>query len=511
MWFCLCPCLSFDHLPTFSYPMDNRLQETPVVWPQRLTRKSTIWSCCFFIICWLATSFATIRHHGSNEFAKMKRWISSSEELKCRCNMDQMCVCECPSTSHRYHVESKTWLLSTHAKSFKWHVRTSWNLQNWKSAKSHSKTQKQRKLLRRYTFIGQLNTFQRKWSRNSLCFDHMNSSMKMQQTISKVPFGKTSPLPKWPLPTSCCNSLRDANWRCWIPHGIGMHRFQTFSWVNSQSKEMLQRISNAFPIGVPSSWPVLSDTMPLRHHNWDHNAPEFFASQVSAISDYALEVQTTSNLQESDTPQLIQWWNASLCLASVCSLFWFKYLSGLPELHGVWTVNMQPSSTIPLDTTKALTSSNTRRSCMFFVMPKYGIRATLQACLRAEFSEQQTSMNAISWPTLAETPVSKISRRLFKSPTGTSCCVNPRVVRCFTKSLVLRHFVNMSAQLSVPGLYLRASSSDSILLRIQCRRISMCRDFLGTSLPAISVSALSESDSITTYPVVSLVHSSRPA
>ena len=55
-----------------------------------------------------------------------------------------VCVCECTSTSHRYHVESKTWLLSTHAKSFKWHVRTSWNLQNWQSAKFHSKTQKKR-------------------------------------------------------------------------------------------------------------------------------------------------------------------------------------------------------------------------------------------------------------------------------------------------------------------------------------------------------------------------------
>ena len=122
----------------------------------------------------------------SSEFAMMTRWISSSEELTCRCNITTcVCVCECPCSSHRYHVESKTWLLSTHAKSFKWHVRTNWNRQNkLKSAKSHSKTQKKRKLLGRYKFVCQLNTFQRKWSRNSLCFDHMNSSMKMQQTLS---------------------------------------------------------------------------------------------------------------------------------------------------------------------------------------------------------------------------------------------------------------------------------------------------------------------------------------
>ena len=268
---------------------------------------------------------------------------------------------------------------------------------------------------------------------------------------------------------------------------------------------MLQRISNAFQLVFPHHWPVLSDTVPLLHHNWDHNVPEFSESQVSAISDCALGVQTTSNLQESDTPQLIQWWNASLCLPQFAPFSGSSVWVGCQSYMGLNSERATISHNSSETTTKALTSSNTRRSCMFFVMPKYGIRAPLQACLRAEFSEQQTSMNAISWPTLAETPVSKISLRLFKSPTGTSCCANPRVVRCFIKSLVLRHFVNMSAQLSVPGLYLRASSSDSILLRIQCRRISMCRDFLGTSLPAISVSAL------TTYPVVSLVHSSRPA
>ena len=89
--------------------------------------------------------------------------------------------------------------------------------------------EKKRELLKRYKSIGQLNTFQRKWSRNSLCFDHMNSSINAENSISKVPFGRTSPLPEWPLPTFCCNSLCDANWRCWIPHDIGMHRFQTFS------------------------------------------------------------------------------------------------------------------------------------------------------------------------------------------------------------------------------------------------------------------------------------------
>ena len=74
----------------------------------------------------------------------MNRWISSSEGLKCHCTMTK-CVC---AWMHKYIAQIpcriKTWLLSTHAKSFKWHVRTSWNLQNWQSAKFHSKTQKKR-------------------------------------------------------------------------------------------------------------------------------------------------------------------------------------------------------------------------------------------------------------------------------------------------------------------------------------------------------------------------------
>ena len=119
-----------------------------------------------------------------------QRWNSGSRAVRDSSVIapwPNMCVC-----MHRYITQIpckiKTRLFSTHAKSRKLtcpHKLKSAK-ENWLTitAKSHSKTQTQRKISKRYKFIGQLNTFQRKWSHNSLCFDHMNSGTNMHIALS---------------------------------------------------------------------------------------------------------------------------------------------------------------------------------------------------------------------------------------------------------------------------------------------------------------------------------------
>ena len=181
----------------------------------------------------------------------------------------------CTGTSHGYHVKSKTWLFSTHANPCKLtcphKLKSAKNWQSQQRLTQKRKSNELKNLLEINVYRSTQHIPKKVKPQRFMLWPHEFKHKHAYGSINKVPFGKTLPQPEWPLPTSCCNSLCDANWRCWIPHEIDMHRFQTSLWANSQSKEMLQRISNAFQSVFPHHWPVLSDIVQLLHHNWGRN------------------------------------------------------------------------------------------------------------------------------------------------------------------------------------------------------------------------------------------------
>ena len=128
MWFCLCPCLSFYHSPTFSYPMGNRPQETACCMAPEA--HAEVYDLVLMFLHHLLACHLLCHDSASRAAMNSQWWNGALEQWGTTMSSQHDQTCVCTHVHRTYHAKSKTWLLSTHAKSFKWHVRTNWNLQN---------------------------------------------------------------------------------------------------------------------------------------------------------------------------------------------------------------------------------------------------------------------------------------------------------------------------------------------------------------------------------------------
>ena len=118
---------------------------------------------------------------------------------------------------------------------------------------------------------------------------------------------------------------------------------------HAQVPNFLVKNFKRFPIGVfPHHWPVLSDTVPLLHHNWDRNVPEFSESQSLP---YLIVLWEFKRPRISKSQIRLSWSNDGVPVSVCLSLFslLIQVFEWTARATWGWTVNMQPSSTIPLD------------------------------------------------------------------------------------------------------------------------------------------------------------------
>ena len=280
-------------------------------------------------------------------------------------------------------------------------------------------------------------------------------------------------------------SSRDA----WVSHS---HQPNFFVRTLQKFALALQKIKH-FPIGCPDR--ALN---PVWHKNTSALYCKPHCSKTCFVSGrfQMLLFLGSSNDLESPNPRYFE---TFVMMAFHDLSAWVsppeKFLSGLPELHGVdacTCTHLYPSCC--WISTHALTLENISGDSMFLTIPKYGIRATLQASRRAEFEPQQTSMKAKSWlrSTLSFIMTSRIPCR---SLVGTSGSSKPKLARCRRNALVGKHFVNKSATLSVPALCSKINSLAATLALSHSIRISMRLLLLGMSWPTNSCKADELSDS----------------